>query len=252
MNVIVNEVSFAVIADENNEFLVSTKDVAQVFAVDESTIRTHKMGGELRVDHHFIEGVGNSNSSTNQTRTMWTKKGIVRLGFLLRRTLYTVAFRDWAEDFIISGGDVKQLTDEETVAKAMNILTVRIEAQKMQLEQQAPKVHFAESVSAKADSIQVGVYCKVLEDVYDVKLGENKLRAFFRYKKWLTSGRDPSERNKPARKYIHKGWFEEKYVVTARGQILTTFVTGTGQVELEAIIVEEIEAWLSNYNWKKY
>ena len=164
---------------------------------------------------------------------------------------YDVKLRSIIVDAFLNKA-VKQLTDDEKMAEALQIAMKRVEKQKELLAIQAPKVRFADDVSAKADSIQVGIYCKILEDAYNVHMGENKLRAFFRYKGFLLSGRDPAEKNRPSRKYLDRGWFEEKYVPTARGQVLVTHITGAGQVELESLIMDEFEDWLATCNWKMY
>lgn len=40
-----------------------------------------------------------------QQSVYWTKKGVVRLGFLIKSPL-TIKFRDWAEDYIINKQEV--------------------------------------------------------------------------------------------------------------------------------------------------
>lgn len=52
---------------------------------------------ELEEGKHFIEGVTDSHSSTNQKKTMWTKRGVIRLGFFIK-TPMAKEFRDWAEE----------------------------------------------------------------------------------------------------------------------------------------------------------
>ncbi len=81
-------------------FLISNKEVAEGFGVAEETIRYQKTQGSSE----YLEGihyttVGNPNGGLG--KTMWTKKGIVLLGFRLRETAQTIAFRDWATDFIL-------------------------------------------------------------------------------------------------------------------------------------------------------
>ncbi len=244
MKVIVNDIKFKVIADSDNEFLVSTKDVAHVFAVSEQNIRNHKMGGELREGVHFI-GVTNSNTDGGSLKTMWTKKGIVRLGFLLRRTLYTIAFRDWAEEFIISGGSVKQLTDDEFMEKALQIATARVAEQKKQLEVQAPLVEFAELVVEDVDSLSVGAYCKVINETHGLRIKVTELFDYFREVSChLMIGRDDAERNKPYAESIYSGLFEYKHVKTVpvKGKIYQSLVTGKGQVQLLDNILDHFSA----------
>ncbi len=87
MKVIVNDIKFKVIADSDNEFLVSTADVSNVFGVGEPAIRKQKSRGEYREGRHYVT-VTNRHSRSNTPKTMWTKKSIVRLGYYYHTRIY--------------------------------------------------------------------------------------------------------------------------------------------------------------------
>ncbi len=98
-------------------FLISNKEVAEGFGVAEETIRYQKTQGSSE----YLEGihyttVGNPNGGLG--KTMWTKKGIVLLGFRLRETAQTIAFRDWATDFILEkNSDYRVLSSQAELVK---------------------------------------------------------------------------------------------------------------------------------------
>lgn len=81
-------------------FLLSTKEASKGFGCSEEAIRQSKSHNQ----HELIEGkhfiiIRNSN---NAKKIMWTKRGIVRLGFFIKSER-AKQFRDWAEDYVIDG-----------------------------------------------------------------------------------------------------------------------------------------------------
>ncbi|WP_212744212.1 hypothetical protein [Maribacter sp. ACAM166] len=101
----------AVYPNHQHEFLLPTKEVALGYGVSPYTIRTHKRDHteELVEGKHFISTVGITNGAKGSTRgTMWTKRGIVRLGFFIKSERAKL-FRDWAEDLIIKVDEHRDL-----------------------------------------------------------------------------------------------------------------------------------------------
>ena len=103
-----DNLSVEVIPDERFEFLMTTNEVAKGFGVAGGTIRKHKMehSDELVEGKHFLTSVTKSNAGcksggylTNNP-TLWTKRGIVRLGFFIKSERAKM-FRDWAEDLVV-------------------------------------------------------------------------------------------------------------------------------------------------------
>ncbi|BCX79239.1 hypothetical protein [Campylobacter sp. 19-13652] len=86
------------ILEFKDSWSLSNKQVAEGFGVDEATIRQQKSRGEYLENVHFYTV---TNCHGGADRTFWTKKGVVTLGFKLRETPQTIAFRDWASDYII-------------------------------------------------------------------------------------------------------------------------------------------------------
>ncbi len=103
--------SVAVYPNHQHEFLLPPKEVATGYGVSTYTIRLHKKrhSKELIEGKHFISNVTISNGAKGSSRgTMWTKRGIVRLGFFIKSERAKL-FRDWAEDLIIKIEEHKDL-----------------------------------------------------------------------------------------------------------------------------------------------
>lgn len=105
----------AVYPNHQHEFLLPTKEVAVGYGVTPYTIRQHKRdhSDELIEGKHFLSGVSISHvgSKGSSKGTMWTKRGIVRLGFFIKSQRAKL-FRDWAEDLVIRVEEHKDLFGE--------------------------------------------------------------------------------------------------------------------------------------------
>lgn len=140
-----------------HEWLLSTADVAEGYGLSISGVQKVKDRylEELEEGKHWVLGQTVSKLGGRPT-TMWTKKGVIRLGFLIKTPL-AKQFRDWAEDFII------KKSDEE---KAISIPKTYIEALQAHLESvkqleeanrvitlQAPKVEIYDSLISTDDLV---------------------------------------------------------------------------------------------------
>lgn len=110
--IVTEGVTVNVLPNVQYEFLMTTKEVALGYGVTEYNIRQHKLmqSSELIEGKHFISSVSIPNSAYRGTHkaTMWTKRGIVRLGFFIKSERARL-FRDWAEELIIN------LTEQPTL-----------------------------------------------------------------------------------------------------------------------------------------
>jgi len=101
-----NSLSVNILPNQEHEFLMTSKEVAEGYGITSSTLRDHikAHSDELIVRKHFIKGVDISDTlaGTNLQphQTFWTKRGIVRLGFFIKSDR-AKQFRDWAEDLVI-------------------------------------------------------------------------------------------------------------------------------------------------------
>jgi len=103
-----NDLTVQVTKNNAHEFLMTTSEVAHGYDCDTSTIR-HAMRNnetELIEGKHWVKGVSilhtleEEKSNFQPHQTYWTKRGIIRLGFLIKCGRAKL-FRDWAEDLII-------------------------------------------------------------------------------------------------------------------------------------------------------
>lgn len=107
MNLEVTEgLTVTVYPNPDHEFLMTTREVAAGYGVTEYAIRKNKMslGDELREGKHFISAVTIGNGRPDSlpvNALLWTKRGIIRLGFAMRSERARL-FRDWAEDLVLA------------------------------------------------------------------------------------------------------------------------------------------------------
>ncbi|MFW2600186.1 Bro-N domain-containing protein [Aliarcobacter butzleri] len=100
--VIFENTELNLIEDSNNDFLISSKDVAKGYGCSSASIRNHlkNHSEELKEGKHWIKKDVQTKGGV-QSITHWTKKGIVRLGFFIKSER-AKKFRDWAEDYIVN------------------------------------------------------------------------------------------------------------------------------------------------------
>lgn len=124
-------------------------------------------------------------------------------------------------------------TPEKVMARALVLAHKEIESVKQvnsalmsQLEEQAPKVEFADKVSNTDKLISVGEMAKLLRDK-GFNVGRNK---FFKY---LRDNKVLMENNIPYQKYIDAGYFQVRETSNRNGGVfLVTYITGKGQMYL--------------------
>lgn len=118
-------------------------------------------------------------------------------------------------------------------AKAMFKQTlVSLREANNKIEQDKPKVFFADSVEISENSVLVKTLAALLTQ-NGYKIGQNKLFELLRHDGYLVSRRGQS-RNMPTQKAIDRGLFEVKESVICTGGehrvTQTTYVTGKGQI----------------------
>lgn len=114
-----------VLPSKYHEFLMPTKDVAAGFGINANTLRSHKRHNidELKENRHFINGVQYLHATgINRATTMWTKAGVIRLGFFIK-TERAKMFRDWVEGLVLNYVEKKLPALPEVPKRKHNRLT---------------------------------------------------------------------------------------------------------------------------------
>lgn len=128
-----------------------------------------------------------------------------------------------------------QLALPQTYAEALRKLAQQVEEserQKQIIQEQAPKVLFADAVSTSSRSCLIGELAKIItQNGYEI--GQNRLFSWLRTNGYL--GINGEYRNIPNQRYVEQGLFEIKKTTINKpdGTILVTTtpkVTGKGQI----------------------
>lgn len=108
-------VTVNVLPNEVHEYLMTSKEVAIGYGTSDYAVRATKLrhAEELIEGKHFVTAVTICNSNLPKklrcahNATMWTKRGIVRLGFFIKSKRARL-FRDWAEELVIARAENRQ------------------------------------------------------------------------------------------------------------------------------------------------
>lgn len=157
-------------------------------------------------------------------------------------------FRRWVTSEVLpsirkNGGYIagqEGLTDTELLAKAVLVANrtieernTRIRALTEKIKLDAPKVLFADSVSASKDSILIGELAKILADNGVPNMGQNRLFQWLRDNGYLIR-RAGTDYNTPTQYAMERGLFtvKETAITHSDGHVsirVTTRVSGKGQ-----------------------
>ena len=132
------------------------------------------------------------------------------------------------------------------MARALKIADRKIIKLEATIEEQKPKVIFANAVSASHTSILVGEFAKIMRQ-NGADMGQNRMFAWLRENGYLIS-RKGSDRNMPTQKSMELGLFEikETTINHSDGHISiskTPKITGKGQLYFTEKILSIREPW---------
>ena len=175
-----------------------------------------------------------------QKMVFWTKKGVVTLGFKLTETPQTIAFRDWASDFILNSNNrpttIQELLDNPRSLAELALRYADTLEENKRLEAQAvenkPYIAYAKTIESSHGDLKIGEYAKILCDKNKgVIIGQNQLFALMRELGILMFN------NEPLQKYLNMGYFRRKpqpFTKPNGEQCLDfiTLITPRGQVKL--------------------
>ena len=204
-------------SDRHGETWFVAKDVCDILGIRTDTLRATLESDEIAEANPDSIGVAQNGG---RTPLIISEPGLYRLVMKSRKP-EAKDFQRWVTHEVLprirrTGGYIPQgETPEETLARAVIIAqntldeqARRIKQQDLQLEAQAPKVLFADSVAASDSSILVGELARDLRQ-NGVNIGQNRLFQWLRDNGYLVRRRGESW-NEPTQKSVEQGLFEVK------------------------------------------
>ena len=189
--------------------------------------------GRKAVDDHCLDGVTKKYTikdllNRNQEVTIINESGIYQL-VMASKMPNAIKFKQWVTEKILPSirktGSYSVTPKPELSIEEMTLLVIqnmqsKIADQSRQLEEQKPKVEFADKVVNTNNAISVREFGKV------IGMGEKK---FF---EWLRNNKLLMESNIPYQKYVEAGYFKViEWVLEAKNQVkFKTLITGKGQL----------------------
>lgn len=216
----------------NSEPWFVGKDVAEVLGYEraDNAIRNH-IDKEDKLMHQI------SASGQNRNMTIINESGLYSL-VLSSKLPSAKKFKRWVTSEVLPAlrktgqYQVKELSGQELMAKALIEAQSVLAAKDKQIEEMKPKVVFADAVATSHTSILVGELAKILKQ-NGIDMGQKRLFAWLREKGYLIK-RQGTDYNMPTQKAMDLGLFEikEGSYVNGSGVNITTKtpkVTGKGQ-----------------------
>lgn len=216
----------------NSEPWFVGKDVADVlgYADTNQAIRKH-VDNEDRLTRRF-DGTGQS-----RDMTIINESGLYSL-VLSSKLPSAKKFKRWVTSEVLPAlrktgqYQVKELSGQELMAKALIEAQSVLAAKDKQIEEMKPKALFADAVATSHTSILVGELAKILKQ-NGIDMGQKRLFAWLREKGYLIK-RQGTDYNMPTQKAMELGLFEikEGSYVNGSGVNITTKtpkITGKGQ-----------------------
>lgn len=181
--------------------------------------------------------IHDGNTRGNPNQTIINESGLYSL-ILSSKLPSAKKFKRWVTSEVLPAlrktgqYQVKELSGQELMAKALIEAQSVLAAKDKQIEQMKPKVVFADAVATSHTSILVGELAKILKQ-NGIDMGQKRLFAWLREKGYLIK-RQGTDYNMPTQKAMDLGLFEikEGSYVNGSGVNITTKtpkVTGKGQ-----------------------
>ena len=227
----------------NNEPYFVGKDIAETLNYKEphKAITKH-IDKDDRIKYPIIDELGR-----RQETWLINESGLYSL-IMSSKLANAKRFKRWVTSEVLpsirkTGGYIageENMTEDELILKAMNVLNTKVENLKLKnkqlenkIEEQKPKVLFADSVKSSKTSVLIGELAKIIkQNGHDI--GQNRLFNWLRKNNYLIS-RKGTDYNMPTQKSMNLGLFEvkETSITHSDGHISiskTPKVTGKGQV----------------------
>lgn len=210
------------------------KDVAEILSYS----NTRKALTDHVDDEDKMDGVTIRDSiGRNQKPVLINESGLYSL-VLSSKLPSAKKFKRWVTSEVLPAlrktgqYQVKELSGQELMAKALIEAQSVLAAKDKQIEEMKPKALFADAVATSHTSILVGELAKILKQ-NGIEMGQKRLFAWLREKGYLIK-RQGTDYNMPTQKSMDLGLFEikEGSYVNGSGVNITTKtpkVTGKGQ-----------------------
>lgn len=218
----------------NSEPWFVGKDVASIlgYKKPENAIANHVDDDDKTTT--LIQGIG----SNYKSKTMIINESGLYSLVLSSKLPSAKKFKRWVTSEVLPSlrktgqYQVKELSGQELMAKALIEAQSVLAAKDKQIEEMKPKVVFADAVATSHTSILVGELAKILKQ-NGIDMGQKRLFAWLREKGYLIK-RQGTDYNMPTQKAMDLGLFEikEGSYVNGSGVNITTKtpkVTGKGQ-----------------------
>lgn len=189
---------------------------------------------------------------------LFSKRAILRIGMLLRDSPIAREVRTQLLNTFEKTDDAKKIedigTEQEAIAQ-MGIALVNndimafceaamkynsfkqrhIDQLEAKIDEDKPKVKFAETFGSGKETVSVGTYAKMLFDKKGIDIGRNRLFA------WMRDNSIVDDNNIPYQKYMNAGWFMVVSVQKPEVEknIPTTRITAKGQRKLFELISKD-------------
>ena len=231
------------VLEKDNKYEFEATGVAKIlgYANPRDAIQRHCLKDGV-VKHDVIDSLGR-----NQVKNFITEGNLYRL-ITHSKLPDAQKFEKWVYDEVLpairkTGGYIageEKLNEDELVLKAMEVLNRKIDRLKQKnnllestIEEQKPKVLFADSVETSKTSILIGELAKILKQ-NGHEIGQNRLFQWLRDNDYLIK-RKGTDYNMPTQKSMELGLFQvkETSITHSDGHISinkTAKVTGKGQV----------------------
>lgn len=216
----------------NNEPWFVGKDVADVLGYQNGSRDINR-----HVDEEDRQNYQNSTFDSPRGMTIINESGLYSL-VLSSKLPSAKKFKRWVTSEVLPAlrktrqYQVKELSGQELMAKALIEAQSVLAAKDKQIEEMKPKALFADAVATTHTSILVGELAKILKQ-NGIDMGQKRLFAWLREKGYLIK-RQGTDYNMPTQKAMDLGLFEikEGSYVNGSGVNITTKtpkVTGKGQ-----------------------
>ncbi len=204
----------------NKEHRNVTRDIEKMFEELEIDV--------LKFEHIYLDSQNRKQKKYNLTKDL-TLTLISGYSIKLRKTIID----RWQE---LENQNNKPKTFEEIMKDALLLADQRVKQLEAQIEEDKPKVNFADAVWNTENCILMRDFCKMLNEKW-VKIWQNRLYSWLRRKWYLM------ENNRPYQKYAHYFPVKERLINSCNWEMLqlTTYINWKWQAFLFTKLENEAE-----------